>query len=155
MQAGRRAPAAGPSRAVSAMERDAGANPLSPAMSRLLKTDSFSGGASDSETATKCHTAIRKHTPVSPLCKPSYCDSLRFVPGELRLAEGTHTSLNQTVEMLSSRIRYLEDLVESYRKELAGVTDLKISLRVKEIECSDLVRFLLLGSKYSSRLYSF
>ena len=48
-------------------------------------------------------------------------------------------SLTQTVEMLSSRILYLEDLVESYRKELAGVTDLKISLRVKEIECSDLV----------------
>ena len=61
-------------------------------------------------------------------------------PGELRLVEGMQTSLTETVTVLSSRIRYLEDLVDTYRRELAEVTDIKISLRVKEIECHDLVR---------------
>jgi hypothetical protein len=60
-------------------------------------------------------------------------------PGELRLVEGMQTSLTETVTVLSARIRYLEDLVDTYRRELAEVTDIKISLRVKEIECHDLV----------------
>ena len=107
------------------MDRDsAGANPLSPAKIKPI--------------TSSCLVASPKQWSLSSLCKPSF-DPIRVVPSELKLAEGTHVSLTQTVEMLSSRILYLEDLVESYRKELAGVTDLKISLRVKEIECSDLV----------------
>ena len=90
---------------------------------------------------------------MSPICKPHPDSPMKasFSPfdrsedrclgaGELRLVEGMQTSLTETVTVLSSRIRYLEDLVDTYRRELAEVNDIKISLRVKEIECHDLVR---------------
>ncbi len=90
---------------------------------------------------------------MSPICKPHSDSPMKasFSPfdrsedrclgaGELRLVEGMQTSLTETVTVLSSRIRYLEDLVDTYRRELAEMTDIKISLRVKEIECHDLVR---------------
>ncbi len=90
---------------------------------------------------------------MSPIFKPHYDSAMKtsftlldrlddrcLGPGELRIVEGMQTSLTETVTVLSSRIRYLEDLVDTYRRELAEVTDIKISLRVKEIECHDLVR---------------
>ena len=119
----------------------AGANPLSPARNKQITSDSCASLCDfDALSNIKGHH-VAKRLSVSPLCK-SFCDSLRVAPGELKFAEGVHSSLTQTVEILSARVRYLEELVESYRKELAGVTDLRIALRVKEIECCDLVMTL-------------
>jgi hypothetical protein len=48
-------------------------------------------------------------------------------------------SLTETVGVLSSRVRFLEDLVDTYRQDLSKVNDIKTSLRIKEMECQDLV----------------
>jgi hypothetical protein len=138
------------------MEKDTqfGSNPKSPAKNRLSTLDSVT----DSNDVPTLELSVNKKgfakrcLSMSPIFRPFYDSPMKtsfssfdrlddrcLGPGELRLVEGMQTSLTETVTVMSSRIRYLEDLVDTYRRELAEVTDIKISLRVKEIECHDLV----------------
>ena len=123
---------------------------------------SESSSTSFSENVDSLLTESSIHATLSPIAKrynhksreieisrqDSICEP-RYGCPEWKLMEGAQSSLNDTVGVLLSRIRYLEDLVEEYRRELKDVTDLKISLRVKEIECLDLVICKYLSSQTS------